>query len=234
MTSRAYLFGDIPVLGPIGVGVTGISNTAVSAIGADFLRHGIFFHNPNASTVLRIAPIGVNLVAGSGGIAIEPFSDFVIFDSTGGELGNSDSRVRVNCGWNVVADSAGSFGLTIWNFTDANPAVSANPPEPVASLNLDIDITSPNGGQVTNLTTASATLLGANQNRRGILFHNPGAQNKAVAPANLAASQGAGSIIILPKAQKEIRAFGKVRVNCGFNAQTANNGDGSLSWLEFV
>ena len=77
-------------------------------------------------------------------------------------------------------------------------------------------------------------LMAANQNRRGILFHNPGTQNKAVCPANLAASQGAGSIILLPKQSKQINAFGKVRINCGFNAQTANNGDGTLSWLEFV
>jgi hypothetical protein len=31
-TPRAYLAGDIPVLGPIGVAVTGISNAAVSVV----------------------------------------------------------------------------------------------------------------------------------------------------------------------------------------------------------
>ena len=230
--SRAYLYGDVPILGPIGVAVTAISNTAMPAIAADNLRHGILFFNPNSATVLRIAPAGVNLVAGSGGIAIEPFSFFELYDSVGGETGNSNAIVRVNCAWNVVADSAGAFGLTIWNFTDNNQTVAA--PEMIAHQNMDIDISSPNGGQVTNLTTASSTLLGSNPNRRGILFHNPGTQNKAVCPANLAASQGAGSIILLPKAQKQINAFGKVRVNCGFKAQTANNGDGSLTWLEFV
>lgn len=233
MTSRAYLYGDIPILGPIGVAVTGISNTATLAIAADNLRHGILFFNPNSSTVLRIAPANVSLVSGSGGIAIEPFSYFELYDSIGGNFGNDDAVVRINCAWNVVADAAGAFGLTIWNFTDANPAVTS-PPAPVAYQNLDIDITSPNGGQVTNLTTSSVTLLPSNSNRRGILFHNPGTQNKAVCPSNLSASQGAGSIILLPKAQKQINAFGKVRVNCGFNAQTANNSDGSLSWLEFV
>jgi hypothetical protein len=232
MTARAYLYGDVPILGPIGVAVTGISNTAVAAIAADNLRHGILFFNPSATTVLRIAPANVALVAGSGGIAIEPFSYFELYDSVGGETGNSNSLVRINCAWNVVADAAGSFGLTIWNFTDNNQSVPA--PAPVMQQNMDIDISSPNGGQVTNLTTASSTLIGSNANRRGILFHNPGTQNKAVCPANLAASQGAGSILLLPKSQKQINAFGKVRVNCGFNAQTANNGDGSLSWLEFV
>jgi hypothetical protein len=231
-TNRACLYGDVPILGPIGVAVTGISTTAVLAIAADYLRHGLLFFNPNSATVLRIAPSNVALVAGAGGIAIEPLSYFELYDSVGGNIDPSNSLVRVNCAWNVVADTPGSAGLTIWNFTDNNPSAVA--PAPVAYQNLDVDITSPNGGQVTGLTTASALLLNANQNRRGILFHNPGTQNKAVCPANLAASQGAGSIILLPKASKEIRAFGKVRMNCGFNAATANNSDGSLTWLEYV
>jgi len=234
VTPRTYLFGDIPVLGPIGVAVTGISNIQpVLAIGADSVRHGILFFNPSATTVLRVLPAGPTLVSGSGGIAIEPLSYFELYDSLGGNLGNDNALVRINCAWNVVADSAGSFGLTIWNFTDNNPAVT-NAPNAVAHQNIDIDIPSPNGLQVTNLTTASAQLIGSNQNRRGILFHNPGTQNKAIAPANLAASQGAGSIILLPKAQKQINASGKVRINCAFNALTANNADGALTALEFV
>lgn len=231
--SRAYLAGDIPVLGPIGVAVTGISNSPMAAIGADSLRHGILFFNPNAATVLRVLPAGATLVSGAGGIAIEPLSYFELYDSLGGNFGNDNSLLRVNCAWSVVADAAGAFGLTIWNFTDNNPAVP-NPPSPVAYQNLDIDIASPAGSQTSALTTASSALIGPNPNRRGILFHNPGVQNKAICPANLAASQGAGSIILLPKASKQINAFGKVRVNCGFNAATANNADGSLSWLEFV
>lgn len=230
--SRSYLAHDIPVPGPIGVAVTGIGNSPVSAIAADSLRHGMLFHNPNAAVVLRVAPANLTLVSGSGGIAIEPFSYFEIYDSLGGDFGAGSGLVRVNCAWNVVADAAGSFGLTIWNFTDANPAGS--PPNPVAYPNLDIDITSPNGWQTSALTTASQAFLPANQNRRGVLFHNPGTQNKAVCPANLAASQGAGSIILLPKASKEIRACGKVRVNCAFNAATANNADGALTALEYV
>ncbi len=232
-TPRAYLAHDIPVLGPVGVAVTGISNVAVAAIAADSLRHGILFFNPNPATVLRVAPANVTLVSGSGGIAIEPLSYFELYDSLGGNFGNDAGLVRINAAWNVVADTAGAFGLTVWNFSDANPAV-ANPPNAVAYLNTDIDIVSPNGWQTSALTTASSVFLNPNQNRRGILFHNPGTQNKAVCPANLAASQGAGSIIIVPKAQKEIRACGKVRINCGFNAATANNADGTLTALEYV
>jgi hypothetical protein len=230
--SRAYLSGDIPILGPIGVAVTGISNTPMAAIAADSLRHGILFFNPNPATVLRILPVGATLVSGSGGIAIEPFSYFEIYDSDGGNLGAGNGLIRVNCAWNVVADTAGSFGLTIWNFTDNNQSVPA--PAPVAYVNTDIDISSPTALTTSALTTASSALAASNANRRGILFHNPGTQNKAIAPANLAASLTAGSIILLPKSEKRIDARGKVRINCGFNALTANNSDGSLSVLQFV
>jgi hypothetical protein len=232
MTSRAYLSGDIAILGPIGVAVTGISNTPVAAIAADSLRHGILFHNPNPNVVLRVLPAGATLVSGQGGIAIEPYSFFELYDSAGGNLADDNGLVRVNCAWNVVADSAGAVGLTIWNFTDNNVPVASL--ARTMNLNVDIDIPSPNGQQVTTLTTASSQILGANQNRRGILFHNPGTQLKAIAPGNLAASLIAGSIILLPKAEKRIDARGKVRVNCAFNALTANNSDGALTALEFV
>ncbi len=232
MTTRADMYGDIPVLGPIGVAVMGISNASVPAIGADFLRHGILFHNPNAATLLRVLPVGATLVAGAGGIVLNPYSTFTIFDSDGGNAGEDNALMRVNCAWNVVADTAGAFGLTVWNFTDNNLAVPA--PEAVAYQNMDIDIASPNPSNLTTLTTASAKIIGPNPNRRGILFHNPGAQNKAVAPANLAAAIGAGSVVILPAGEFRLQASGKVRVNCGFNAITANNADGALTALEFV
>jgi hypothetical protein len=232
MVSRAYLSGDIAILGPIGVAVAGISTTPVAAIGADSLRHGILFHNPNPNAVLRVLPAGGTLVSGAGGIAIEPYSSFEIYDSSGGNLGADDGLVRVNTGWNVVADSAGSFGLTIWTFTDNNVPVTSL--ARTITLNIDIDIPSPNGLQVTSLTTASVQIIGANAVRRGILFHNPGTQPKAVSPGNLPASLTAGSIILLPKAEKRIDARGKVRVNCAFNALTANNADGTLTALEFV
>jgi hypothetical protein len=231
VVQRAYLFGDVPVLGPIGVAVTGISTSPVTAIAADNLRHGILFHNPNATVVLRVMPLGI--ASGSGDwIAIYPYSFFELYDSVGGEAGNDNSLIRVNCGWQVKADSAGSFGLTIWNFTDNNQ--NSNPPNPVVQVNLDVDIPSPVGKAITGLTTGSTSILSANQNRRGILFHNPGTQNKGIAPANLSASLSAGSIIVLPKDQKQINASGKVRVNCGFNAMTANASDGALTALEFV
>lgn len=233
MAPRAYLHGDTPVLGPVGVAVTGIGTSPVAAIAADFLRHGILFHNPNAAAVLRVLPVGATLVSGAGGIVLNPYSTFMILDSDGGNAVDDNSLMRVNCAWNVVADAAGPFGLTVWNFTDSNPAVAVSP-ERVMFQNMDIDIASPNAFNLTGLTTASSTILPANRNRRGLLWHNPGTQNKAVAPANLAASMGAGSIVILPKAEQRIAVAGKVRINCGFTGVTANNADGALTVLEFV
>jgi len=234
MVARSYLSHDIPVLGPIGVAVTGISTTPVTAIAADFVRHGILFHNPNPTTTLRILPLGATLVSGSGGIVIVPYGFAEFYDSSGGNMGDDDSLVRVNCGWQVVADTAGAAGLTIWNWTEANPAVTLAP-MPLVQQNLDVDISSPTAQAVTNLTTVSSQVRAANQVRRGLYMHNPGATYaKGIAPGNIAAAIGAGSIVLLPQASKEIRARGKIRINCAFNAVTANNADPDLTLLTYL
>jgi hypothetical protein len=59
-------------------------------------------------------------------------------------------------------------------------------------------------------------------------------QQKALCPAGLAASFTAGSVILLPKQELCIKARGKVRVNCAFNAATTDDTDGWLTGLEFV
>jgi hypothetical protein len=234
MTQRAYLSHDVPVLGPIGVAVTAISNVAVQAIAADSMRHGILFHNPNPATVLRILPLGPSLVAGQGGIVIVPYGFQEFYDSSGGNFGDDDSLVRVNCGWQVVADTAGAAGLTIWNWTDANPAVTLAP-MPLAQQHLDVDIASPTAQAITNLTTVSSTIRNANQVRRGLYMHNPGSiYAKGIAPGNIAAAIGAGSIVLLPQASKEIRARGKIRINCAFNGVTQNNADPNLTLLTYL
>lgn len=233
MVARAYLAHDVPVLGPIGIAVAGIGTAPLTAIAADFLRHGILFFNPSATAILRILPLGATLVSGAGGIVIEPFGFWEKYDSAGGNLAEDNGAVRLNCGWQVVADSAGPFGLTVWSFTDTNPAV-VNPPAPIAPQNYDVDLASPNPFNTTALTTASSQFMPANPIRRGVLFHNPGPQRKWISPGNLAASAGAGSIAILAKAEKEILARGKVRINCAFNAVTENNADGALAALEYV
>jgi hypothetical protein len=232
--TRSYLFGDVPVLGPIGVAVTGISNNfPVVALGTDPVRHGILFHNPNLSGILRVFPTGPLLAAGQGGIPIEPLAFFELYASGGGNTTEENALIRCECAWQVIADVPGPLGLTIWNFTDNNPAAAA--PTPVAYQNMDIDNTGPNSVNATTLTTASSQLLAANQNRRGLLLGNPGGTYyKAFSPGNIAASIGAGSIILTPQTSKLIKAFGKVRINCAINATTQNNADGTATALEFI
>lgn len=234
--NRAYLAGDVPVLGPVGIAVHGIGHKAKHAIGFDAVRHGILFHNPNAHTVLRVLPEGEHLRAGEGGIVIPPFGFFEQYDSAGGNLGEDWSRVRINTAWQVVADEPherhrhhDGYGLTIWDFTDSRGPVTM----PTANLLIDVQIHSPNGWQF-RLRCESKRILNRRLNRRGILFHNPGCEPVAVAPENIEASIGAGSIVLPPHAQKELRAFGKIRVNAAFNAASAHGHDGEFTALEYV
>lgn len=234
---RGYLVGDVPVPGPWAIAITGISNTAVPAIGSDAVRHGILFHNPNPSTLLRILPVGQPLTSGRGGIAIEPYTCFELYASGGGTLGEDWSRVRINCGWQVVADVAGAWDMTIWTFTDQlGPAAQSRPNRhlPTANLNINPDIPSPAAWQFTNLSTVSAQILPFNLGRRGVLFHNPGRHPKGIAPGNLPASMGAGSVVLLPKGQLEIRAGGKIRCGSAFSAVTDIGNDGTLTALEYL
>jgi hypothetical protein len=219
------LAGDVPVLGPIGIALTALTTVSSQAIAADPVRHGLIFHNPSATIAKRVAPANMTLAGGSGGILIEPQSDLIL-------LSDNDELYNINCAWNAVTDNNSDGTLTVFNFTDNNPSVPA--PEMVAAINMSILITSPNGIGLTSLTTASAQVIAANPNRRGIAFNNPGTAIKYVCPANLAAAQGAGSWAILPGDTKQIIARGRVRVNCAWNGLTASGGDPALSIMEFL
>ena len=110
---------------------------------------------------------------------------FVIYPGEDLPFFPEDEHVNVNCAWMAwTADNADGV-LSILNFTSNNPAVT-NPPMPLASLNQGSSIASPNGSGVL-LTTASLAAIGANAQRRGLTFHNPGTVNHYVCPANLAA-----------------------------------------------
>ena len=222
---QSQLAGDVPVLGPIGVALTGLTTAASLAIGSDIVRHGLIFHNPSATIAKRVLPVGATLAGGSGGIIIYPQSDVFL-------LAEEDGDFNLNAAWYAVTDSNADGTLTIFNFTDNNPSVPA--PEMRASLNYSVPITSPNTLALTNLTTGSAQVIAANPVRRGIIFNNPGTANKFVCPANLAAAQGAGSWTILPGQSRTIMARGRVRVNCGWNGLTASGGDPDLTILELL
>lgn len=222
MVAQSDMANDVPVLGPIGVAVAALGLSPVAVIGADPVRRGIIFHNPGTVN-LRVVPANLTPTPGAGGIVVYPQTEETIY---------GDENLHVNSGWNAVADSAGSNPLTILNFTDNNQSVAA--PEAVARLTYAIPIVSPRGVQVSALGTISAQVIGANPNRRGVLFSNPGPNIVAVCPSNLSAVIGAGSIVILPGAEKRIVARGRIRVNCAWNAIAATGSANSLTILEFV
>lgn len=221
----ARLRGDIPVLGPTGIAISNLTTVFSQVLGADPVRHGILFHNPG-SAAKRVAPANMALAGNAGGIVIFPQTDWLLLDQ------GEDERFNVNAAWNAVTDNNADGALTIWNFTDQPPA--GNPPLPIADLNLDIQIASPAGTQVSNLTTASQSVLGPNSRRRGILFHNPDSVIIGVSPANIPAAIGAGSRLILPGQELRLKAEGRVRINCGFNAFAQSGNNHSLTILEFL
>jgi hypothetical protein len=218
----ADLAYDIPVLGPTGVAFPSLGTTSSQVLAPDNVRHGVIFHNPG-SGIIRVAPSNLALVTGVGGILIYPQSEETFFE---------DDLFRVTAGWNAVSDVAGPQPLTIFNFTDLTSVKP--PPEPLARLTGSSTNVSPNGVQISNLTTASQQVIGANPNRRGIVFMNPGAQIAYVCPANLTAVAGAGSMTVLPGGEKRIVAKGRVRVNCAWNAIAAQGSGNSLTILEFL
>src|SRR5262249_20957812 len=127
----------------------------------------------------------------------------------------------------------GAGALSILNFTGTNASV--RPPMPLASLNQGSAIDSPKGSSAL-LGTASASVIGANAQRRGITFHNPGTGRLAVCPANLAAAIGPGSIILLPGQTRTYMAKprSRIRVNCGWNGIAASGASNPLTILEHL
>lgn len=220
----ADLAHDIPVLGPIGVGVATLNGTPSLVLAADAQRRGVVFHNPGSNN-LRVSPVGTVLSGNAGGILIYPQSDFVFFAD--------DEHVNVNAAWNAWVDSGSGQPISILNFTSANFAAAA--PMPLASLNQGSAITSPNATGVL-VGTSSIPAIGANPQRRGITFHNAGTVAMAVCPANLVAQIGAGSIVILPGASKTYmaQARSKIRVNCGWNVIAQSGGGNPLTILEHL
>jgi hypothetical protein len=221
------LVHDIPVLGPIGVGIGTLGTTWAQVLAADSQRRGVVFHNPGSQN-LRVAPANLTVQpsAGQGAILIYPDEEF--------ELYADDEHMNCSQAWMAWVDSGSNQPISILNFTGANPAVTS-PPMPLAQLNQGSIIASPNGSGVL-LTTASASAIGANPVRRGITFHNPGTVNLAVCPANLAAVIGAGGITLLPGETKTFMARSKsrVRVNCGWNAIAASGTNNPLTILEHL
>lgn len=226
VTPLADLAHDIPVLGPIGVAVGTLGTTWTQVLAADVSRRGVIFHNPGSVNVF-VAPANLSAQPASGAGAL------LIYPGEEQDVLALDEHQNVNAAWMAWAASGSNRPLTILDFTGTNSSVPA--PNPLASLNQGTAISSPNASGVL-LTTASATAIAANAQRRGITFHNPGTVGVAVCPANLTAVYGAGGVIVLPGQSKTFmaRPASRIRVNCGWNAIAQSGSNQPLSILEHL
>ncbi len=225
--NQASLVSDVPVLGPQGVAVTGLTTVASQVLAADAVRHGVLFHNPGATYNKRVLPLGPALAGGAGGILIAPQTSFVILED------EAPGTFSVNCGWQAVTDNNADGTLTVLNFTDSNPGA------PIPALTIrqtqgNPGVSSPNPILSTTLGTASIPILTANPSRRGVIFHNPGSVNIGVCPSNLTAAIGAGSIIILPGAEVQILGNRRIKINCAWNGIAASSSNNDLTMLELL
>lgn len=111
---------------------------------------------------------------------------------------------------------------------------NANAPLPVAQLRLNVPITSPQAWTIL-VGNTSIPAIGANQNRRGIIFANPGSVNIYVVPSNLAAVIGQG-ILVLPGAQVELlgNPSRNINYNCAWNAIAATGSNNPLTIMDLL
>lgn len=222
----ASLVYDVPVLGPTGVGFATMGAVWQQVLAFDATRRGVIFHNPGAIDLL-VAPANLpsQPVNGAGAIRIYPQSEAVILAE--------NEHDNVNSAWMGWSDGGANQPISILNFTGTNNSAPA--PQPLASLRQGSSINSPSGSGV-SVGTASVPLIGANAVRRGITFHNPGSVVLGFAPANLSASIGAGSIILLPGQSKTFMAKpqSRIRVNCGWNGIAQSDSNNPVTILEHL
>lgn len=92
------------ILSPLGSGVL-LGTASAAAIGANPQRRGITFHNPKTVT-LAVCPANLVAVIGAGSIILLP-------GQTRTFMAKPKSRIRVNCGWNAIAQISSNNPLTI-------------------------------------------------------------------------------------------------------------------------
>lgn len=244
-TALANVTYDVPVLNPIGIGLTNLNTVWQEILPADPQRRGVVIHNPGLSNMFvttgelssasyaplyywdfTVVPQPTFNSQIFGTIIIYPQSELILFAE--------NEHTNVNSSWSGYVEAGTNQPCSILNFTSNNQSVP--PPQPESILSFGTDTTSPIGGGII-LGTSSTFVIGPNSQRRGITFQNPGTNSISVCPANLTATYGmGGAITILPGQSKTIKASRKSRthVNCGFNgaAQTGfNNPISVFEWL---
>jgi hypothetical protein len=101
----------------------------------------------------------------------------------------------------------------------------------------DIPILGPIGIAISTLGIASQQILPFDPVRRGFIIHNPGGNNVRLAPGNLAASVGAGSILIEPESEFSIFADDidrLINLNCSWNACADSGSTNPLTIFNFT
>lgn len=98
----ANLNYGVPIQSPLTYGST-LGAASASVIAANPVRRGILFHNPGTVNI-AVTPANLVAVIGAGGITILPGQTKEI---------RARGLIRVNCGWNGIAASAGSNPLTV-------------------------------------------------------------------------------------------------------------------------
>ena len=214
----ADLVHDVPVPGPTAIAVT-LTTSFVQVLGRDPMRRAVIFYNPGPG-IVRVSSEGEPADIGIGGNLIFPQDQLAMY--------GDEPYSNITAAWTAVTDG-GTNPLTIFNFTDSGGGtgsfvpVGPRAPLPIIRQSFEVPIPSPAATVVTGLTASSQRVIGPNQVRRGLLFHNPNDEPVmiCVCPANLPASAGAGSIGILPGGERRIIARNRIRVSCAWNAVAA-------------
>jgi hypothetical protein len=110
-----------------------------------------------------------------------------------------------------------------------------------------LSLLGPTGIAISNLTTVAEQVLGSDQTRAGVIFHNPGSTYpKRVLPAGTTAADlaaaiaalvgGSGGILIEPQSELILLQdeTDQYNVNCAWVGVTDNNADAALSIFNFT
>lgn len=93
---------QIPVTSPVAAATTTLGTGSQLVLPADPNRHGVQFHNPG-TVLLGVCPSNLPASIGAGSIIILPGATKTI-------IGND--LVRINCGWNGIAQTGSNNALT--------------------------------------------------------------------------------------------------------------------------
>jgi hypothetical protein len=95
----------IPIVSPIGYGITNLGNASQQVIGANPVRRRLVFWNPNPLNTIWLCPGAGPATKGGGSVPLFPSSG--PYDAT---------DENVNNAWQAIADAGTNQGLTILEF----------------------------------------------------------------------------------------------------------------------